>query len=129
MRFLLGLLASLSFAQRIEARTPFLSALLRVRELISPSKQFFFPGHSSGRFANRELDMLDLFQHDLPELDGLDNIHAPEGPLLESLELAAKLYDAKQSWFLVNGSTGGLLSAILAMASSLGNPWGSGVNM
>ena len=101
-------------------RTPFASSLVRVRESIAPAKQFFFPGHSSGRFAlhNSDLDKLrtDAFYHDLPELDGLDNIHSPEGPLLESLGLAAELYGAQRSWFLVNGSTGGLLASILAFA-------------
>ena len=99
--------------------TPFLTSLIRVRDSISPGKQFFFPGHSSGRFADRSaLDQLDIFEHDLPELDGLDNIHAPEGPLLESLQLAAEQYGAKQSWYLVNGSTSGLLASILAFAAS-----------
>jgi len=100
----------------IRAATPYLSALREVRSSILPNKQFFFPGHSSGRFVNDEIRDIGLHTHDLPELDGLDNIHAPEpqGPLSASLGLAANLWGAKQSWFLVNGSTGGLLAAILA---------------
>ena len=96
--------------------TPYLSALRQVRSSILPNKQFFFPGHSSGRFVNDEIRDIGLHTHDLPELDGLDNIHAPEpqGPLSMSLRLAAELWGAKQTWFLVNGSTGGLLAAILA---------------
>lgn len=86
-------------------RAPFLSALLRVRGEILPSHQFFFPGHA-GRLTGL----------DLPELDGLDNLHAPEGVLAEALELARDLYSSKQSWFLVNGSTGGLLTCIVALS-------------
>ena len=87
------------------ARAPFLSALLRVRGEIILSHQFFFPGHAGS-----------LTGLDLPELDGLDNLHAPEGVLAEALKLAQDLYFSKQSWFLVNGSTGGLLTCIVALS-------------
>lgn len=106
-------------SQSPKPSTPYVSSLIKVRDSILPTRQYFFPGHSSGRYLHNSGDYkhLDVFQHDLPELDGLDNIHAPEGPLLESLELAARLYGSKKSWFLVNGSTGGLLSCILAFAA------------
>ena len=44
-----------------------------------------------------------IFRYDLPELDGLDNIHNPEGPLLQALLLAARYFNAHRTWFLVNG--------------------------
>ena len=82
--------------------------------------RYFFPGHCGGRHAPASLTALygqgGLFVYDLPELDGLDNVHCPEGPLLSALQLAAQLYGAKRSWFLVNGSTSGVLSALLACA-------------
>lgn len=52
--------------------------------------------------------------HDLPELDELDNLHSPQGPLKKALELAASLFGAKRTWFLVNGSTSGILIALLS---------------
>lgn len=55
-----------------------------------------------------------MYYCDLPELDELDNIHEPSGPLLEAQRLAAKLYDAHKTWFLVNGSTSGIITAILS---------------
>ena len=105
--------------------TPFLSALVKVRGEIPPSGQFFFPGHAAGRHAlagSADLQALrgsDLYKHDLPELDGLDNLHAPEpgGALHEALLLTQRLYGSRQSWFLVNGSTGGLLTCIVALAA------------
>jgi arginine/lysine/ornithine decarboxylase len=92
--------------------------------------RYFFPGHCGGEYAPRVFKKLygsDILHYDLPELDGLDNIHLPEGPLLRALQLAAALFGAKQSWFLVNGSTSGILSAVFAAAQihqrSLLTPW------
>jgi hypothetical protein len=42
---------------------------------------FFFPSHNGGKYLPRTLkDLLttNSFAYDLPELDGLDNFHAPE---------------------------------------------------
>lgn len=38
-----------------------------------------------------------------------------KGPLVESLALTAKLFGAGKSWYLVNGSTSGILTAILSL--------------
>ena len=51
---------------------------------------------------------------DATELTGLDDLHAPEGPIFEAEALLADLYHAKKSYFLVNGSTVGNLAMILA---------------
>jgi arginine/lysine/ornithine decarboxylase len=94
---------------------PWVQALLDVEPTLK--HRFFFPGHSN-QFIPPALsplsDIRGMFKYDLPELDGLDNIHNPEGPLLEALVLAAKYFKAYQTWFLVNGSTNGILTAMLA---------------
>ncbi|MGE5592075.1 MAG: aminotransferase class I/II-fold pyridoxal phosphate-dependent enzyme [Betaproteobacteria bacterium] len=51
---------------------------------------------------------------DVTELEGLDDLHAPEGPINEAQRLAALAYGADQTFFLVNGSTCGLEAAIMA---------------
>ena len=94
---------------------PLINALIEVAPTLKD--RYFFPGHNGGEFAPKVFKKLygpDLLNFDLPELDGLDNIHCPEGPLLRALQLASELFQAKRSWFLVNGSTSGILSAILA---------------
>ena len=99
----------------IHEEVPLITALLEVA--ITLKDRYFFPGHNGGEYAPKAFKKLygsDLLNYDLPELDGLDNIHCPEGPLLRALQLASELFQAKRSWFLVNGSTSGLLSAILA---------------
>lgn len=55
-----------------------------------------------------------MFLRDITEIDGFDNLHQPEGILRELQEKAARLYGAEESFYMVNGSTGGILSAISA---------------
>lgn len=44
----------------------------------------------------------------------LDNLFAPEGAILHAQELAAEAFCAERTWFLVNGSTAGVLAAVMA---------------
>ena len=55
-----------------------------------------------------------ILRHDLPELPELDNLFAPEGPILRAQELAADAFGAGRTHFLCNGSTAGVLAAVLA---------------
>jgi arginine decarboxylase len=78
---------------------------------------FYTPGHKHGRGMGT--DFADLLQSaglksDLPELPGLDNLAAPSGAIAESQALAAQTFGAKYTRYLVNGSTGGIIAAILA---------------
>lgn len=54
------------------------------------------------------------FSVDITEIDGFDNLHHPEGILKESMEYAAGVYHSDKTYYLVNGSTCGILSAISA---------------
>lgn len=95
-------------------KTPYLTALIQTEKYIT--HRFFFPGHAGKRSVeyNELLDLTNMLRFDLPELEGTDNIHNPEGPLLEALTLAAELFGAFKTWFLINGSTVGILVAILS---------------
>ena len=71
---------------------------------------FHMPGHK------RNLDLMDgtsPYRIDITEIDGFDDLHHAEGILKEAQERAAKVYHADETHFLVNGSTVGILSAIL----------------
>ncbi|XP_019174888.1 PREDICTED: uncharacterized protein LOC109170297 [Ipomoea nil] len=81
---------------------------------------FHFPGHNRGHAAPSSLSRLigsRPFVHDLPELPELDNLFAPEGPILEAQKQAAQLFGALETWFLVGGSTCGVQAAIMATCS------------
>lgn len=57
------------------------------------------------------------YEIDLTEIDGFDNLHNAEGCILEVQNLAERLYNVKKAFLLVNGATGGILSAVRAMTN------------
>lgn len=57
---------------------------------------------------------------DITEIDGFDDLHAPEGAILTGMRRAARLWGADESRFLVNGTTCGLLAAVYALAAGGG---------
>lgn len=71
---------------------------------------FHMPGHKRilESFGNP-------FQLDITEIQGFDDLHHPQagGVLAEAQERAAAVYGSQETHFLVNGSTGGILSAVL----------------
>ena len=52
--------------------------------------------------------------------DAIDNLHHAEGILKDAMETAAAIYGADRSWYLVNGSTCGILSAVFAATENGG---------
>ncbi|HEY9666361.1 MAG TPA: aminotransferase class I/II-fold pyridoxal phosphate-dependent enzyme [Coleofasciculaceae cyanobacterium] len=98
-----------------QTAAPLLEALrTRAQRLHAP---FYAPGHKRGRGIPQPLaELLGalVFRADLPELPDLDNLFAPEGVIQEAQALAAAAFGAEQTWFLVNGSTAGVMAAILA---------------
>ena len=62
---------------------------------------------------------------DITEIEGFDNLHHATGILQEAQQKAADLYGAKKTYYLVNGSTCGLLAAIsAAVPRGEKNPYG-----
>ncbi|MEH6954150.1 aminotransferase class I/II-fold pyridoxal phosphate-dependent enzyme [Neobacillus drentensis] len=77
---------------------------------------FHVPGHKYGQINQLQATRYfkQIFQIDATELSGLDDLHSPEGAILEAESLLASLYQTKRSYFLVNGSTVGNLAMIMA---------------
>lgn len=75
---------------------------------------FHMPGHK--RNASVEL-FHPVMEMDITEIEGFDNLHHPEEIIKEEQEFAASLYKAKHTFFLINGSTCGVLAAISAMTA------------
>lgn len=71
------------------------------------------PGHKRTGLGGEELP----WQLDITEIDGFDNLHAAEGILADGMQLAAELYGSKRAFYLINGSTGGILAGIAAAAA------------
>ena len=71
---------------------------------------FHMPGHK----RNMELMRARLpYNIDITEIDGFDDLHHAEGLLKELQENAARVFHAEETHYLVNGSTVGLLSAVM----------------
>lgn len=87
----------------------------------SDAYPFHMPGHKRqeipdgipGGFPNP-------YGIDITEIDGFDNLHHAEGILKDAMDEAATIYGADRSWFLVNGSTCGILSAVCGVTQNGG---------
>ena len=71
---------------------------------------FHMPGHKrNSSFMKEGLP----YGIDITEIEGFDDLHHAQGILREAQDRAASVFGAKETHFLVNGSTVGILSAIL----------------
>lgn len=74
---------------------------------------FHMPGHKRREIPDKwSKTFPDPYSVDITEIDGFDNLHHPEGILKESMDRAAEIYGADKTYYLVNGSTCGILSAV-----------------
>lgn len=73
---------------------------------------FHMPGHKRNR---RFADILPACGIDITEIEGFDDLHHADGILKEAQDRAAGLFGADETHFLINGSTVGILSAVLGV--------------
>ncbi len=83
------------------------------------AKQDIYPFHMPGH-KRVSLDHWNPYETDITEIEGFDNLHHATEVLLEAQQEAAKLYGAQQSFYLINGSTCGILTAISACVKKQG---------
>ena len=76
---------------------------------------FHMPGHKRNAVGKCGGALEAAYGIDITEIDGFDNLHQPQGILRKAQQDAAKLYGAEETFFLVNGSTCGILGAIFAV--------------
>ena len=74
------------------------------------------PGHK--RKVPKEIEemMTDIYKMDLTEVDGTDNLHDATGIIKDSMEFAKDVYKSNKTYYLINGSSCGILSSIRACA-------------
>ena len=78
---------------------------------------FHMPGHKRQKNISLLKDFPNPYQIDITEIEGFDNLHYPTGILKESMVQAAEIYGADKSYYLINGSSCGVLSAVCATAN------------
>ena len=92
--------------------------------LLEYSGQGVYPFHMPGHKRRTEdpflQDFPNPFSIDITEIHGFDNLHHAEGILRESMDRMAAVYGADRSYYLVNGSSSGVLSAVSAVSDNSG---------
>jgi len=88
------------------------------RHLDRAAARFHVPGHRQGLRLPEELTKPGgraLFELDLTELPGLDDLHRSAGAIRAAERLAAGAFGARRTFFLVNGSTAGIHALLAAV--------------
>ena len=81
-------------------------------DLIEYTNKQYTPLHMPGHKRNPLFLQPDAYKSDITEIPGFDSLYEESGPLLALKERVQRLYHSENSFLLVNGSTGGLLTAI-----------------
>ncbi len=91
-------------------KTPIFSMLehYRKKERIS----FAMPGHKGGRGLGQGAG---LFSLDVTELADTDNLYTSTGAVEKARRLAAEFFGAEETYFLTNGTTGGIFTMLAAV--------------
>ena len=63
--------------------------------------------------------MNNIGEIDITEIPGSDNLHKAQGMILAAQERAARIFGAEKTYFLINGTTGGILSMMLSQCCLL----------
>ena len=79
---------------------------------------FTTPSHGQGDFVAPESAKMigrRFFSCDYSEIEGFDNLAKPIGMLKNAQDCASKIYDAKATFFLTNGSTSGIIASMMTV--------------
>ncbi|MBL4934754.1 aminotransferase class I/II-fold pyridoxal phosphate-dependent enzyme [Clostridium sp. YIM B02515] len=101
------------------SKLPLVEGLLRYTN--ENNIPFAMPGHKGGQgFLSTDIGKeiySNILKIDITEVDGVDNLHNPDGIIKEAEELLSRFYKSRKSYFLVNGSTSGNLAMIFSAFS------------
>ena len=95
--------------------TPYLDALKKyIGDNVSP---FDVPGHHMGNVQNDFKDYVGqmAYKCDVNAPRGLDNLNHPSGVILRSQELLSAACEADEAFFLINGTSSGIMAMIMAV--------------
>ena len=81
-------------------------------KLLALKEEGRIPYHMPGHKRKGPCDITSI---DITEISGYDNLHHPEGMILDSMNQVREIYHSRASRYLINGSTVGLLASISAI--------------
>lgn len=101
-----------------EIQLPFLQAIRRQQK--TGRIPLHMPGHKQGRSIIPPLQSIlgPAALYDYTELPFTDDLSQPVGALKESQAMLAHLYGADASFYLVNGTSGGIMATIFALSAA-----------
>lgn len=77
--------------------------------------RFHMPGHK-GKKKHLEEITNNITDFDVTEVEGTDNLHKPVDIIKKTQKEISEIYGTIESYILVNGTTGGIISAIMSCA-------------
>jgi len=100
------------------SNTPVIDALKKY--ICDGTIRFHMPGHKGGQAAGNLLaDFLGnkVFEADVTNIPGMDDLHQTHGIIKEAQEMAAKTFGADDTYFLINGSSCGLQALVMTVCN------------
>ncbi|MFI3213971.1 MAG: aminotransferase class I/II-fold pyridoxal phosphate-dependent enzyme [Eubacteriales bacterium] len=89
-----------------------------IEQLVALKEGGTYPYHMPGHKRNMSGEVLEeSYNIDITEIDGFDNLHNPEDLLLMAKKRVEELFCSDHSFYLVNGSTAGILAAICSVTN------------
>lgn len=73
---------------------------------------FHMPGHKRQVTEEWIKTFPNPYSIDITEIEGFDNLHHPEDILKDSMKRASAIYGSDKTYYLINGSSCGILSAV-----------------
>ena len=97
-----------------------MSLIKKIKDYYKSTGNILFttPSHSQGNFIIPEAEHIlgnKYFKSDFSEIEGFDNLRFPEGAIKALHNKISDIYKSKASFMLINGSTSGILAAMLAV--------------
>lgn len=106
------------FRLHYQQKVPIVEALQKY--ICKGTIRFHMPGHRGRRAADNLLaDFLGsrVFAADVTNVPGMDDLHQTHGVIREAQERAASVFGADYTYFLINGSSCGLLALVLTVCN------------
>lgn len=97
-----------------------MSLIKKIKDYYKKPNSLLFttPSHAQGNFVIPKAEQIlgtEYFKSDFSEIEGFDNLRAPQNTIKSLLKHISDIYQSKASFMLINGSTSGIIAAMLTV--------------